>query len=703
MLNRAVTIYGCLWTYTAYGKVANSAVVTKIPNVYTITASAGANGSINPSGAVQVTEGNNQTFTITANSGYVVDTVTVDGVSQGPLSPYTFVNVTANHTISATFKTDPDSGHLAYWKFNETSGTMATDWTGHGHSGTTNAGCSWVAGEISNALSFNGTSGSMSVPSMGTGIAAFTVAGWINVTALPAGSGWQAAHICGSDGWYAGCLALLLLGPNSGTHAGQLQLSVDGAPGNDLVWTATNFGNYLNTWMHIAAVYSSTGAKVYVNGVPDGTATFSTGQTADFSSVKVGSWNGSSRYFNGKMDDFHFYSRALSDTDISNLYSWNGTWTITSSAGTGGSITPSGNVAVNDGANQSFTISPNSGYSISQVTVDGVNQGAISSYTFYTVVAAHTISATFVSNNYTITASAGTGGTINPSGAVQVAPGANQTFTIAPNTGYIISSVTVDSVNVGCLRSYTFTNVQANHTIAVAFTANTDLVAYYKFDETSGTTAADCTANAKNGTLYGNCTWATGLTNNALSIPGGTGDYVGLPTGIVSGLTNFTIVAWVKLTSVSTNMRIFDFGTSTTNYMEMTPKHSNSSGKIQFYIRTSSTTKSVTGTAALPTGSWQQVAVTLSSQTLTLYVQGAQVGQITNCTINPNSLGSTTNNYIGKSQTSSHPHLNGLVDGFRIYNRALTGTEITALYNGGAGPASVGGGDDNDWIIIPAR
>ena len=73
---------------------------------------------------------------------------------------------------------------------------------------------------------------------------------------------------------------------------------------------------------------------------------------------------------------------------------------------------------------------------------------------------------------------------------------------------------------------------------------------------------------------------------------------MGLPTGIVSGLTNFTVAAWVKLTSVSTNMRIFDFGTSTTNYMEMTPKHSNSVGKIQFYIRTSSTTKSVTGTAA---------------------------------------------------------------------------------------------------------
>ena len=133
---------------------------------------------------------------------------------------------------------------------------------------------------------------------------------------------------------------------------------------------------------------------------------------------------------------------------------------------------------------------------------------------------------------YTITASAGTGGTITPSGAVQVAPGANQTFTITPNSGYYISSVVVDSVNQGSLASYTFTNVQANHTITASFTATSDLVAYYRFDETSGTTAYDCTANAKNGTLYGSCTWATGLTNNAVSIPGGSSDYVGLPTGI---------------------------------------------------------------------------------------------------------------------------------------------------------------------------
>jgi hypothetical protein len=70
---------------------------------------------------------------------------------------------------------------------------------------------------------------------------------------------------------------------------------------------------------------------------------------------------------------------------------------------------------------------------------------------------------------YTITASAGTGGTISPSGTVTVTQGGSQTFTITPNTGYSISDVTVDGVSVGAVSSYTFSNVTANHTIVATF------------------------------------------------------------------------------------------------------------------------------------------------------------------------------------------------------------------------------------------
>ncbi|MCG8700497.1 MAG: C25 family cysteine peptidase [Bacteroidales bacterium] len=70
---------------------------------YTISASASANGKISPSGNVVVKQGANQTFTITASAGYKISDVKVDNSSIGATSSYTFSNVTANHSIAATF------------------------------------------------------------------------------------------------------------------------------------------------------------------------------------------------------------------------------------------------------------------------------------------------------------------------------------------------------------------------------------------------------------------------------------------------------------------------------------------------------------------------------------------------------------------------------------------------------------------------
>jgi MYXO-CTERM domain-containing protein len=70
---------------------------------YTISASAGANGDISPSGTVMLDQNENQTFTITPQSGYAVSTLSVDGVAEAVAASYTFTNVTANHTISITF------------------------------------------------------------------------------------------------------------------------------------------------------------------------------------------------------------------------------------------------------------------------------------------------------------------------------------------------------------------------------------------------------------------------------------------------------------------------------------------------------------------------------------------------------------------------------------------------------------------------
>ncbi|MBI5343666.1 MAG: hypothetical protein HZB63_10225 [Deltaproteobacteria bacterium] len=76
-------------------------------DTYTIEASAGAGGRISPTGAVKVTRGNAQGFTITPDSGYLVQEVEVDGVSVGAVESYLYYNITAPHTISATFVSGP--------------------------------------------------------------------------------------------------------------------------------------------------------------------------------------------------------------------------------------------------------------------------------------------------------------------------------------------------------------------------------------------------------------------------------------------------------------------------------------------------------------------------------------------------------------------------------------------------------------------
>jgi len=141
-------------------------------------------------------------------------------------------------------------------------------------------------------------------------------------------------------------------------------------------------------------------------------------------------------------------------------------------------------VTVASGASQTFSITPNPGYQIAAVTVDGVSVGAVTGYTFDNVTANHTIAATFAAITYTITASAGTGGAISPSGSVTVASGASQTFSITPNPGYQIAAVTVDGVSVGAVTGYTFDNVTANHTISANFmSAQADLAIFKLSDK----------------------------------------------------------------------------------------------------------------------------------------------------------------------------------------------------------------------------
>jgi List-Bact-rpt repeat protein len=143
--------------------------------------------------------------------------------------------------------------------------------------------------------------------------------------------------------------------------------------------------------------------------------------------------------------------------------------TITATASQGGSITPAGEIQVPLGESVKYTITPDTGYRIVDVRVNSVSKGAVTSYTFNTVIKNHTIHAQFAVPNYTISATAGEGGTIEPSGQIVVEEGQDQTFSILATSDFYIEDVIVNNVSQGAKSDYTFPNVTQDQSITVVF------------------------------------------------------------------------------------------------------------------------------------------------------------------------------------------------------------------------------------------
>ncbi len=260
-------------------------------------------------------------------------------------------------------------------------------------------------------------------------------------------------------------------------------------------------------------------------------------------------------------------------------------WTITASASANGSISPSGAVAVAQGANQGFTITANSGFHVADVLVDGGSVGAVTSFTFTNVTANHTIAASFaVNGTFTITASAGANGSISPSGAVVVASGGSQTFTMTANSGFHVSGVLVDGGSVGAVTTYTFTNVLANHTIAASFAANAGGITPWplasgnyleNFSDIANWTnnfASGIGANTYgsvpvegSGTIpdgfHTTTSTATFVTGTTGGVQKGTGAIVLLSTGTTDNTTADAIDLFLDYTGVTTGTLSFDWAT----------------------------------------------------------------------------------------------------------------------------------------------
>ena len=150
------------------------------------------------------------------------------------------------------------------------------------------------------------------------------------------------------------------------------------------------------------------------------------------------------------------------------------TYTVTANAGNNGIIFPSGKIKVNNGADQLFAITPDSGYHIENFIVDGVSIKIVNPFSFNNINSNHTISVTFAKNadvptEYHINAGSGAHGAISPTGIIIVKSGNDQKFSFTPDKDYKVADVVVNGHSTGAAADYTFSGVQADQSISVTF------------------------------------------------------------------------------------------------------------------------------------------------------------------------------------------------------------------------------------------
>lgn len=386
---------------------------------YDITATAGEGGTITAEGLadgkVSVTEGESATFTIAANDGYEVSDVKVDGTSVGKRTSYTFENVDAAHTIEATFAFTNYTAANPF-EFPTTKGTTKTLEAEHATTITEACGATeWRCEVNSEAWASNGKYiNSLNKTSTGADSVAYAynapVAGTYKVTVT---------YRSGSD-----TNKLAWSEQDGKITAGQV--ATPNSKVNNVLQAKT---------VEFNMVVTTAGAGTLVFTAPDGDSP----QTDKFDIELV------------KLAD---------EADLTELQTAITNAEAILNAADKDKYSAAALVELQELVNAGKQLTTES----SQADVDAKK-------------AEITAKIADIQTQFTITATAGNGGKIAPTGATNVYKGTSKAFTITPNDGYHVDSLTVDGTAVDVVTEYTFSDVTANHTIAVTFAKDAMTVA----------------------------------------------------------------------------------------------------------------------------------------------------------------------------------------------------------------------------------
>ncbi len=204
---------------------------------------------------------------------------------------------------------------------------------------------------------------------------------------------------------------------------------------------------------------------------------------------------------------------------------------------------------------------------------------------------------------------------------------------------------------------------------------DTSLLAYWKFDEGSGSSAADETGNGNDGLLTGGADWSTDMAPVTFENPGstsllGTGDRVDAGAfDSLEGLSAFTISLWIKQ---DTNHQASFVQKNRNDGVQIQPWDN---GALYFSVN-GQPPRAVSGVSAYPLSTWYHVVGTYDGSTLHIYVDGTEVASQAKSTVVP---ADAEHLILGGSDVSD---FNGLLDDIRIYSRALNVSEVSELASG---------------------
>lgn len=447
-------------------------------NRYSVYTSSGTDGTINPSGTQKVSSGTNITFNIVPASGYMISEVKVDNKSIGVVSSYTFRNITSDHSISATFvrltsSITADAGTGG--EINPMGSIIVNYGSSRSFSVTPAKGY-----RIADLIVDNSSVGAVDSYSFYNVTANHTISAFFTPLTYSINcSAGRNGHInpSGTIVTAYGTGQTFTIEADRGYQIESIL--VDGNP----VGTVSQYTfNDITSDHTISAIFKrlmfsimeSVGPGGSIN--PSGQSTVFYGDDLNYSITPAKGYQIEEVIVDnvsvGAVTNYSF-SDVTSDHSISVRFRPT-TFTVTATSGAGGSISPEGDSKVGYGHDQSYSILPEYGYKINNLIVDyhPVNI-ASNEFSFRNITENHTISVNFSKlMNYSINIGYLKNGSISPSGDTSVFEGSDQTYIIKPAPGYRVSMVFIDTIPIGPVNEYIFSNISADHSISATFSSS---------------------------------------------------------------------------------------------------------------------------------------------------------------------------------------------------------------------------------------